>query len=513
MPTLTIDGRPVEVEEGCTILKAAARLAIEIPTFCFHEGLSVAGNCRMCLVEVIGSGKPVASCEVAVREGMEVLTGSPMVLEARRSTLEFILLNHPVDCPICDCAGECVLQNHYMAHSARRSRIDVRKVHEGKAVVIGPNVMLHRDRCIHCSRCVRFCSEVSNSGRLVESTRSDCTEIAVVEGKQFDDPYSLCTVDLCPVGALTSRDFHSGPRAWQLETGEAICPECARGCNLFVDHAEGRIYRLRPRSNAKVNGWWACDRGRLAYHDHQEGRSLEARIGGFDQPERLGTARAAAVAAAAGFAQLLATGRRVALVVAATASLEEAYAALEFAATSLCETTVYLGARSDGESDSLLMVADRNSNGPGIKRLAARKGLRVEAVDRLFDGDGLTAVGGVLSLGSDYPFPEPPDGAALRSAVVLSARSDGVAAKATIHVPIPGHFEREGHFVNCDGLVQRSGVVLPPATGIAAPHVVLKEIGGKLGKQQTFVGFAELQKAALQAYFEAGAGPSTTGVR
>jgi len=425
-----------------------------------------------------------------------------MALEARKSTLEFVLVNHPVDCPICDCAGECMLQDHYMEHSARPSRINVRKVHKGKAVVIGKNVVLDKERCINCTRCVRFCKEVSGSGQLVQVHRGNRTEIAVFPGREFDDPYSLCTVDLCPVGALTSRDFRFAIRVWRLSTGDSICPECARGCNLHVDHADGRIYRLRPRFNPEVNKWWACDKGRLSYSQHMGARSTLARIGGFDAVERMGTGVEAAEAAGEEFSRLLGQGSRVATVVAAASSLEEAVAALKFAAGPLGEKEVFLGGRPTAEGDQLLRVADSDANRHGVTRLAQAMGMAVRPVEEIFSGAGLTQVAGVLSVGSDYPFPEPPEGSSLRSAVVLSARCDGVASKATVHIPVPGHFEREGHFVNSSGLVQKADAVMPPHEGSTHVHAVLEVVAGSMGKHWEVLGLDELRSAALEALAE-----------
>jgi len=179
--------------------------------------------------------------------------------------MEFILINHPIDCPVCDQAGECKLQEYYMEHDLKDSRMSEEKVHKDKAIPLGPNVMLDMERCILCSRCTRFCDEITKTGELCFTERGDHTELTAYPGRQLDNPYSLNTVDLCPVGALTSRDFRFKQRVWFLKTTDSICPGCATGCNIRVQHNKGVVYRLLPRENDAVNQCWMCDEGRDTY--------------------------------------------------------------------------------------------------------------------------------------------------------------------------------------------------------------------------------------------------------
>jgi len=482
MPAVTIDGRKVEVEDGTTILKAARKLGIEIPVFCYHDGLPVAANCRMCLVEVKGAPKLMPSCEVVVRDGMEVFTTTPAVIGARRSALEFMLLNHPIDCPICDQAGECMLQDQYFQHSSSPSRSQVPKVRKAKAVPLGPNVMLDRERCINCTRCVRFTREVSRTRMLAQVQRGNKTEVSVFPGTEFDDPYSLCTVDLCPVGALTSRDFRFKERSWRLSHTDVVCPECSTGCNLVADSSRGKLLRLRPRPNPDVNRWWACDMGRLAFHTFESGRA-EAGALSQDGVQELTTAEVGAEAAGAQVARVLGQGRRVVLVASCSASLEELMSAFAFASHVLGENTVYIGARPDGPADDLLLSADRNANRAGLTRLARSMGFRVREAARLFD-DGYESsnLGGLVCLGSDFPLPRLPEGARLDSAVVLTPVLDDVASKATALLPIPAHYERTGHYVSSKGLVQRSDKVIEPPEGTLSVYALLSIIAANCGK-------------------------------
>ncbi len=263
MVSLVIDGSRVQVPEGTTVLEAARSVDIAIPYFCYHPKLSIAGNCRVCAVEVKGAPNPVISCREVCRDGMEVQTSSTMALDARLSALEFILINHPLDCPVCDCAGECDLQDYYFAHSCKPSRFTEKKVKKAKALHAGPQVMLDQERCISCTRCVRFCEEVAGSHEIGLTGRGDHQRITA-EGS-LTNPYSLCTVDICPVGALTEKAFRFKKRVWLLDSAATVCTGCATGCNAWLDHEGGVPYRLRPRENAAVNGPWMCDAGRMTY--------------------------------------------------------------------------------------------------------------------------------------------------------------------------------------------------------------------------------------------------------
>jgi NADH-quinone oxidoreductase subunit G len=263
MAKITIDGDTLEVDNTLTIIQAARQHGIDIPHFCWHPKLSVAGNCRMCLVEVEKMPKLVIACSTTVADGMVVKTMSDKVLHARQAVMEFLLINHPLDCPICDEAGECKLQDYAYAHSIGYSRFDEDKVHKPKRVALGPNVMLDTERCIMCSRCVRFCDEIARKPQLTFTERGDHVELTTFPGEQLDNPYAMNVIDLCPVGALTSRDFRFKARVWEMSATETICPGCARGCNMLSWVRNNEVLRQTPRYNAEVNDYWMCDRGRL----------------------------------------------------------------------------------------------------------------------------------------------------------------------------------------------------------------------------------------------------------
>jgi NADH-quinone oxidoreductase subunit G len=263
MAKITIDGKELEVDPKLTVIQAAAQNGIHIPHFCWHSKLSVAGNCRICLVEVEKMPKLVIACATQVAEGMVVKTKSEKVVKARNSVMEFLLINHPLDCPICDEAGECKLQNYAYKYSIGASRFQEDKVHKPKRVELGPHVLLDVERCIMCSRCIRFSEEIAHQSALTFTERGTHVILTTFPGTQLDNPYSMNVVDICPVGALTSRDFRFKARVWEMSSTESICVGCARGCNTHVWVRNNEILRLTPRKNEEVNSYWMCDDGRL----------------------------------------------------------------------------------------------------------------------------------------------------------------------------------------------------------------------------------------------------------
>lgn len=263
MAKITIDGKEFEVDPNQTIIQAALEQGIQIPHFCWHPKLSVAGNCRICLVEVEKFPKLAIACATPVAEGMVVRTNSDKVINSREAVMEFLLINHPLDCPICDEAGECKLQDYAYGLSLGVSRFDFSKVRKPKRVALGPQVMLDTERCIMCSRCIRFCDEVAKDPELTFTQRGDHVELTTFPGEALDNPYSMNTIDLCPVGALTSRDFRFKARVWEMSSSDTICPGCSRGCNIKMWVRNNEIMRLTPRLNSEVNDYWMCDSGRL----------------------------------------------------------------------------------------------------------------------------------------------------------------------------------------------------------------------------------------------------------
>jgi len=263
MAKITIDGNSFDVDPKLSVIEAARQSGIHIPHFCWHSKLSVAGNCRMCLVEIEKIPKLAIACATQVADGMVVQTKSEKVIKARNAVMEFLLINHPLDCPICDEAGECKLQDYAYKYSIGYSRFDEDKVHKPKRVPLGPNVMLDVERCIMCSRCIRFSDEIAHQPVLTFTERGTHVVLTTFPGTQLDNPYSMNVIELCPVGALTSRDFRFKSRVWEMSSTESVCTGCARGCNMNIWVRNNEILRLTPRKNENVNSYWMCDHGRL----------------------------------------------------------------------------------------------------------------------------------------------------------------------------------------------------------------------------------------------------------
>ncbi len=264
MPKIFINNKEVDVEDGITVLQACEISGIEIPRFCYHERLSIAGNCRMCLVEMENSAKPVASCAMPVAEGMKIKTDSDMVVKARKGVMEFLLINHPLDCPICDQGGECDLQDQAMAYGAGLSRFV-----EGKRAVkdkhLGPLIKTHMTRCIHCTRCVRFSEEVAGNNQLGATGRGEDTQITSYLEQTIDSELSGNVIDLCPVGALTSKPYAFVARPWELKKTNSIDVFDAVGSNIRLDSKGDKILRVLPRINENINEEWISDKTRFAY--------------------------------------------------------------------------------------------------------------------------------------------------------------------------------------------------------------------------------------------------------
>src|SRR3984957_19379861 len=308
MPTFKLDGKTIPFEPGDSIIKAADRVGIPIPHYCWHPGLSSPANCRMCLVEILpragqrpmmldilaldekaGEYKPVqkpklqSACYSPAAEGLEVLCdSSPHVKQAQHDVQERLLLNHPVDCPICDQAGECSLQDYWLEYQKTPKRMRDEPVHKSKGVQFGPTIVYDGERCVMCTRCIRFMDEVAKDHVLDMRERGNLNEITVSPGRKLEGHYTFMTEHVCPVGALTTKDFRFKARVWFLRTAASVCQGCATGCNSHLDYdpRNNTAYRHRPRDNEKVNKYWMCDEGMVSYREAHDGRVTKASIRG-----------------------------------------------------------------------------------------------------------------------------------------------------------------------------------------------------------------------------------------
>jgi len=462
---LTIDGKEVTTTKGTTVIQAAAEVGISIPHYCYHPKLSIAGNCRMCLVEIEKMPKLQIACNTQVAEGMAVLTQSPKVLAIRKAVMEFLLVNHPLDCPICDQAGECWLQDYYMQHNLQASRFEENKEPQRKRDVFGPNVVFDGERCIKCTRCVRFLQEVTHTNELAVIHRGDHSTISTFPGAVLDNPLSANVVDICPVGALTDRDFRFKVRVWYLQKTPSICPGCSTGCNISIETYQNRIARFKPRINEQVNSHWICDEGRYCFREFTAGERLTAPMiraeGGLIPTtwERALEAVLSGLRSASPLAGIL-SGR---------STNEEAYLFVKLIKklSPEAELEVCYQERNLTDAEKILMSPDRAPNFRGAREMgvAANGGFDLQ-LGKLMAG----SFAGAYILGEDLlgASGEPDK---IRSAltklsflVVQESRLTETAKLAHVVLPATHFGEKEGTYTNRRGRVQRiNAAVIPPA--------------------------------------------------
>jgi NADH-quinone oxidoreductase subunit G len=479
MPKCTIDGREVEVAPGTTVIQAAEDMGIDIPHFCWHPDLAVDGNCRMCLVEIEKMPKLQIACNTQVTEGMVVQTKSPKAVEAHRSTLEFLLVNHPIDCPVCDQAGECYLQDQYMDHGLHSSRIVLEeKVHKRKVVDLGP-IMLDAERCVLCSRCIRFEREVTGTNNFEFVNRGDHTQISTFENRPILHDYAGNLADVCPVGALLSHDFRFKMRVWFLKDVDSVCPGCSTGCSISVDERDGEVQRLRPRRNPDVNRSWMCDPGRTLY----EKIALESRVAGA----RLSGQPAAVDSALDEIAKRLKeAGAASAFLASPQATNEELFAirALADKVGGLLDFRVgNPELKVQVKEDAILQRADKNPNTQGCLEL----GLGRSGVPEILAACKAGTVKALLLQGTEI-LHAPGAAEALGNVafVAVLATHDGPEL-ATVHAILPCALwaEVEGTFTNFQRRVQRLKKAVPAPgearSGLDLLAALLRRLGGDLG--------------------------------
>lgn len=503
MPRVTVNGTEIEVDKGTTILQAAAQAGFEVPHFCYHPALSRPANCRMCLVEVEGAPKLLPGCYNAVGDNMVIHTESDRVLRARKAVLEFILVNHPVDCPICDKAGECKLQDYYFAYDAQESRMRADKNRKVKAYPIGPQIVYDGERCILCTRCIRFCEEITGTAELTLIERGDKTEVRTFPGLELDNDYSMCTVDICPVGALTSRDFRFKCRVWLLTSTESVCTGCAKGCNVHLDHFRNEVQRYRPRYNPEVNDYWMCDAGRLSYDNVHQDRLLKPITNGaettwHDVAEKYKTKLTKVIDEHG--------PQSVGIVLSPQASCEDLYLAkLFFEQVLQSKAKLYVSGNPDGKEDKLLIRADKNPNRRGVEAVFVDQQDKLGSFDQLVKDLEAGKLHALHMMDARTPL----TGAALSAftdkldALDLfafqSMQRGEFAAKAHIALPACSHAEKEGTFVNIDGIAQPFNQAFMPHGDSLPDWQIFTRLARAMGHKLTFTYLSQIQDKMFEA--------------
>jgi NADH-quinone oxidoreductase subunit G len=500
----------VSVPDGTTAIQAAEKLGIFIPRYCYHPGLSIAGNCRICLVEVEKIPKLQIACNTPVTEGMVVHTQSEKAQAGRRAVLEFLLANHPLDCPVCDQSGECDLQNFYMNFGLYDPRFREHKVKKKKAVAIGPHVMLDQERCILCSRCLRFTDEITKTGEFGIFNRGDRAELGLYPGDVLDNRYSANVVDICPVGALTERDFRFKARVWYLKSAPTVCNGCSQGCNIdmhFVldrPHLNdgARLVRVKPRYNADVNQWWMCDEGRYGFGWLDRGRLTKVR-GRGDSTDATWEQALTAISAVLGELGRQQDGARIGVIASAQLTNEELFLIREIFQRALGARVTAAVPEKPGSCDDFLIKADKNPNTFGVTLLGLAGADAPDAAQILDE-----ATGGELDalwvFGHDLVALFGEEKVRQVSQKALLFVYSGTNENATVPfahwvLPTAAYVEKDGTFVNCHGRVQRIGRVFSPLSDSREDWRILLELARRLGLPFDWHGPEEMFQALATA--------------
>jgi len=507
MPKIEIDNKPLEVPAGTSLIEAAKRLNVEIPHYCYHPGLTVVGSCRMCQIELEHNGRKsvVLGCNTQAADGMKVTTTTETVHRLRSSVLEFYLQNHPLDCPICDDSGECDLQNYYMRYGLHDSRIELaEKIHKHKVHDVGPTVVLDSERCVLCSRCARFCREIVGVDELGIFGHGGESELMNVPGKRLENAYAGNVVDLCPVGALTDKDFRFKRRVWYMKRTPSICTGCSRGCNVTIDwetergykNRERRIQRLKPRYNRMVNEWWICDRGRYSYSNvDAPNRLLHAKIKSETNGNEVAIRQVIERATGKIKAALDKHGAKsVAILASSKSSNEDLYLLKKLFAAELKiqNIDVNLSSEVKGVEDDILMKADSAPNRRGALEIGVGPwgggGMNGdEIVEAALDGDFEVLIVVDHDLSTSL---SPKQLAKLAQhceyILYLGTHSCGMSDVADDTIPIAMWAEREATFTNFQGRVQKASKPFDPLGNVPCEWQVWCEIAESLGINWSF---------------------------
>jgi len=445
MVKITVNGAQMQASKGSLLIDKLLDENIHIPHFCYHQALGKDGNCRMCMVEIEGQKRPQIACDTPIKEGMCVRTKGENIEKVRRDILELQLINHPIDCPTCDQAGECKLQDYYMESGFYESRVSVdNKTKHRKRVDLGSNVMLDEERCVLCTRCVRFCKDITKTSELGVIDRTDHSTIGIFPGRPLSNPYAMNVVDLCPVGALTSKDFRFKQRVWFLETFDAICNGCAKGCNISVDHRkekykDDQIHRFRPRANKEVNGWFMCDEGRLSYDNENKNR--------FETP-LLNKESSNLSNTITNMFKEISTKKDILFVLSPNLSYEEMQNIKNLAEKLNANTSGYSPETYDEDfADDYLRVSDKTANRASFKELNISE-------DKKDFNEQLEKSELVIIIDNKY-FEEKAELLKDKKVISMFSHNCLTISHSNIAIPIASFYEKSGTYMNISGIKQK----------------------------------------------------------
>ncbi len=485
---LFVNGVEVEVESGKNLIDAIGAVGIEIPHLCYHPALGADGNCRMCLVG-IEDGRPplVPACKTPAQSGMKVLLDAAHIKKIQHDVMEFELINHPTDCPICDQAGECKLQDYYMSYGQQPSRMTVPQVQKSKKLDFGCGVIHDQERCVTCGRCVRFCREITKTGELGIINRTDAARVNIFPGRPLNNRYALNVVDLCPVGAMTSSDFRFKQRVWFLKKAPGICHGCSKGCNITIEHNREKykddvIYRFRPRLNLQVNGYFMCDAGRLSYKEENEGRLREARLSKQIRPvdDVLVACKE----------EIERAGSKAVFLLSPNCSLEEMVAVKTLA--------IQHGSSLSGFSDGYIKVGDGDEYLIQDDKSANRAGLTLLGIDCSREGfeNSVLAAQFLIIFNNDlslsYTSSELKQLLKDKKVIVFGTHDNGLSAMADIAVPVATSSEYSGCLINCENILQNFTKAVHRNNSPMDIGAIAAKLGSPL--QSRAEQFAELRK-------------------
>jgi len=494
--TVNIDGKDVAVPKGTNVIEAARLVGVDVPYYCYHPKLTVVGNCRMCLIEMgmpavdpatkapimdPATGKqkinwiprPQIGCATNASPGLHVRTQTPQIKDCREGVMEFLLINHPLDCPICDQAGECKLQEQSTGYGRGYSRFIEQKNVKPKRTQLGPRVTLDDERCILCSRCIRFCKEIVKDDVLGFIDRGSYSTLTCFPGKALANNYSLNTVDICPVGALTSTDFRFKMRVWFLKQTNSICTESSVGANTVVWSREGIIYRITPRRNDEVNDTWMSDSGRELYKQVRANERLTApKIGNVDSTLDAAIQSAAEhLKSAAGAIAIVGSGR---------STVEEQFLTKKLAEATQAVSTQLVS--RVGEGDTILVSADRNPNVRGALVTGLVKELPAAQLAALGAAIDAGKVKAVVAINEDLAAAGLTTAQLAKVAIVyLGTHTHATAAAAKVAIPTLTAFEKSGTFVNQQFRIQKFMTCVPGPAGAANDLVALAKLIAAVG--------------------------------